>query len=80
MKNYYIISHRTPKLTFKDIRIAESFDKALDVIKNTKDYTGKEGNGKITLINENFEELFSWYYIDNILVTKFDHLENKKVM
>lgn len=62
MKNYYIVSKETSYLNFKNIKILNSFDEALSVVNQTEDYTGFKGRGKIIKINEDLEELFSWYY------------------
>ncbi len=79
MKNYYIVSVDTVYLHTENIAIRETYQDALEVIKQHSDYTGKKGSGSITKINDKYERLFVWTFYDNVLTSKFDYVKNVRV-
>ena len=79
MKNYYIVSVDTVYLHTENIAIRETYQDALEVIKQHSDYTGKKGSGLITKVNDKYEKLFVWMFHDNVLMSKFDYIKNKRV-
>lgn len=79
MKNYYIVSVDTTYLHTENIAIRETYQDALEVVKQYSDYTGTKGSGSITKVNDKYERLFVWTFYDNVLTSKFDYVKNVRV-
>lgn len=82
MKYYYIVSQNTTCLCvhLEIIAIKENFQEALNKLNSYSDKGYQVGSGTITKINDNYERQFVWVYHEGALFSKFNCINNKKLL
>lgn len=70
MKYYYIVSHTVNEYNSHNIAIAETFEEAREIIKDTADWYCNNGSGTIKLVDSRFNTKQYWRFMNNKIIDK----------
>lgn len=64
-KYYYIVSRSVSEYDRVDIYIAETFEEAVEVIKNTADWYCSNGSGRVKKVTKEMRVVEEWLFRNN---------------